>query len=360
MDSASNCAATARDPHNQAIYSVKRPTNIFDSDIESVNLMKTVFNDILDICGISAGKKCDPEASTMRQILMLTDGDTDGDSIAISVMCLLAKHCRPLVEAGMVGRILPPAYAIPVKKGQKKERIFVHTQREFFDYIMKKFVKDVKISFHGRELSKNELYELLSLNFVYDSKLDKLARRYCCDPRMIERIAWNYHGDSKDQKKSYWMKVMKEYSDIRVLVEHGMLILDGDVPGYDYMNLAFDEHFDRHIHRFKEYQANNRDIYGYNINGADGKSLYDVMSAMRKFIPDGVERFKGLGELDPSELKVHCMDPKTRTAVIMKFSDDPDKDIEKISVIMSTRQKYREARAALIRGMRADDLDIDT
>lgn len=360
MDSASNCAATARDPHNQAIFSVQKPTNLYDTDSDDISAAKSVFNTIMDICGIEPGPKCDPSKSRMRMILALTDGDTDGDSIALTVICLLAKHCKPLVDAGMVGRILPPAYAIPVKKGSRKNRIFVHTQREFFDFIMKKFIKEIKIQFHGRELSKNELYELLSRNFVYDIKLNKVARRYCCDPLMIERIAWNYHGHYKDQKKSYWMKVMKPYSDIRILLENGMLILDGNIPGYDYMNLAFDEHFDKYIHRFKEYQVSNKDIYGYSINGVDGKSLYDVMTAMRKFIPDDVERFKGLGELDPAELKEHCMDPKTRTVIIMKFSDNPEWDIDRINVIMSTKQKYREARSELIRSMRADDLDIDT
>lgn len=355
-DSASNCASTARDPHNQAIYTVKKPANVFDLDSESVNRVKTVFNDVLDICGIEAGKKCDPDKCAMKYILALTDGDIDGDSIAIAVICLLAKHCKPLVDAGMVGRILPPAYAIPGKNGK---RTYVHTQREFFDLIMKKFVKEVSVKHNGKELSKKDLYDLLAQNFVYDTKLVKLANRYCCDPKFMEYIAWKYHGDETTQKKSYWMTALKKYEDIHIYLEHSMIIIDGDLKGYDHINLAFDEYFNKHVNRFKAHQSVNRDIYGYEINGEKDKSLYDVMQAMRKYIPNGVQRFKGLGELEPQELHDLCMDPEKRTVVIMKFKDY-DKDMEKINVIMSTKQQYVEARNKLLRGMVMDDVDLDT
>lgn len=356
-DSAQNCASTARDPHNQALYCVKKPANIYDDDSESVAKTVTVFNEILDICGLEPGKKCDPEKSTMKRILMLTDGDVDGDSIAISVMCLLAKHCKPLIDAGMVGRILPPAYAIPTGKNGK--RVFVHTQREFFNTIMKKFVKEVTVAYKGKELSKQELYDLLSKNFVYDTKLQKLADRYCCDPKFMEYIAWKYHGDETTQKKSYWMNALKPFEDIHIYMEHSMIIIDGDLKGYDHINLSFDEYFNRHVNRFKKHQSANNDIYSFSINGEKDKSLYDVMKAMRKYIPNDVQRFKGLGELEPWEMKEFCMDRDHRNVVIMKFKDY-DSDMEKLNVIMSTKQAYVDARSRILRGISMSDLDLDT
>ena len=154
MDSAADNAALGRDAHNQAIYGIKRPKNIFDNDSDSVAKIKSTFNDVLDICGIEPGKKCDPEKSTMTRILALTDSDVDGDDIAISVICLLAKHCRPLIDAGMVGRILPPAYRIP--KGNGKS-IFVRSQKDFYDKITKAFINKETISYNGKVLGKKEL-----------------------------------------------------------------------------------------------------------------------------------------------------------------------------------------------------------
>lgn len=356
MDSAAGNAASARDPYNQGIYGIRRPKNIFDMDSEHVNRILGTFNDVLDICGVEAGKKCDPEKSAMQRILMLTDGDVDGDDIAISTVCLLAKHCKPLIDAGMVGRILPPAYSIPTGKGKY---IYVRSQREFFDKITKSFIKNESVSINKKELDKKALREFIERNFEYDLRLEKLANRYCMDPKVMEYIAWSYHGSVDDQKQSYWMNKMKRYPGIRILKENGTLIMDGDIPGADYMSLPLDSHFDKHVKRFKEFQAKNSTIYGYSISGSDDKSLYDVMHTIRKYIPKGVKRFKGLGELDPDEMRELCMDPKSRTVVIFKFKDF-EKDMDKISIIMSTKKEYAEARKNLLMGATASDLDIDT
>lgn len=361
-DSAADCAVTARDPYNQAVYTISKPENIFDDKIEDVRGAATAFNDLMDICGIEPGPKCDPEKSLMRYIWMLSDGDVDGDSIAISMICLIAKHAKPLIDAGMVGRILPPAYSITTG-GKKPKKEFVHTQREFFDKIIHRFIENTEVTHHGKKLSKKELYHLLADNFQYDVKLNKLASRYCIDPKLIEYIVWKYHGDYKSQKKSYWMEALKRYKELRVLVENGQIIIDGDTENSDYINLAFDTYFDKQIRRFKEMQSMNSSIDGYSIDGEKDKTLYDVITTMRKYIPDGgnvkVQRYKGLGELEPSEMKELCTNPETRTAIIVKFKDI-ERDMEKINIIMSTSKKYMEARSRILSGFRADDLDIDT
>lgn len=355
-DSAADNAATARDPHNQAIYPIKRPKNIFDTPTDQVARIKSTFNDVLDICGLEPGKKCDPEKSTMVRILMLTDGDVDGDDIAISTVCLLAKHCKPLVDAGMVGRILPPAYSIPIGNGK---HAYVRSQREFFDKITKMFIKKETVSYQGKDLSKSDLRKFLEQNFEYDVRLEKLATRYCVDPKVMEYIAWNYHGKLDDQKKSYWMKVMRRYPGIQILIEGSMLVIDGDIKGLDYINIPIDEHFHKHVMRFKEYQKVNSTLDGYAINGEDGKTLYDVMHAMREYIPEKIKRFKGLGELEPSEMRELCMDPKSRTVVIFKFKDF-EKDMDKINVIMSTKTEFARVRKEIMMNTVADSLDIDT
>lgn len=357
-DSAADNAAMARDSHNQAIYSVRKPKNVFDTASDDVMQVKSTFTELMDICGIEPGKKCDPSKSTMRMILTLTDGDVDGDYISITTTCLLAKHCRPLIDAGMVGRILPPIYAIP-KRGKKGEYKYVRSQREFFNEIVKEFIKNVEVSLNGRVLSKEELYALLSKNFNYDRRLESLSDRQCCEPRLMEYIAWKYHGSWKDQKKSYWMNALKQYPEIKVLMEPECLILDGDIPGYDYLNMGLDEYFDRHVKKFKVLQAENDSIYGYSLNGEKDKTLYDVMRAFRSYIPPDVKRFKGLGELDPKELRSLCMDPEKRTVIIFKF-DDFEKDMDKINVMLSTKAIHAEARKKLLGSMYLDDLDLDT
>lgn len=356
-DSAAGGASTARDRYNQAIYMVKKPKNVYDVDIDNTARKALgVFNEVCDICNIEPGSKCDPSKSTMQLILTLTDGDVDGDQISVSFISLMAKHCRPLIDAGMVGRILPPAYSYRTKKGNKK---FVRSKREFFDLIMDRFVNDVAVYAGGKKLSPKNLYEFLDANFEYDTNLEALADWLCCDPKILEYILWKYHGTYKDQKKSYWMQAMKAYSGVRILVENGIIVLDGELPGYGYINIAFNDNFDKRIHDFKAQQAGNSQITGYRINNDDNKSLYDVMHMFRGYMPSDVKRYKGLGELDINELRELCMNREKRTVIIFKFKDFKD-DMDKIDIIMSTKAEYAEARAKIVTSMAIKNRDLDT
>ena len=97
----------------------------------------------------------------------------------------------------------------------------------------------------------------------------------------------------------------------------------------------------------------------YTINGEKGHTLYDVMHLFRSYMPKGVNRFKGLGELEVKDLQDICMNPKTRTVIIFKFKDFKD-DMEKISLIMSSKDAYSEARAAYMSQWSIAREDLDT
>ena len=182
MDSAADVANTARDPENQAIYPIQKPKNIFDADSDVESAIVGVFNNIMAICNLQPGKHCDPSTSEMSRILFMTDGDVDGDRIAVSAIALLAKHCRPIIDAGMVGRIVPPAYSF--KDGKKK--VFVRDQRDFYRTVAKDFVKKFTLELKGKKYSNEEFSEFISNNFEYNTRLGLLADRYTCDPKMME------------------------------------------------------------------------------------------------------------------------------------------------------------------------------
>ena len=355
-DAAADAAASARDYNNQAIFGVMKPKNTIDDDSDKIdrNAVST-FNDILDYINVQPGKKCDPKDCRVSKILSMTDGDVDGYAITNTVISLLAKHCKPLVEAGMVGRILPPLYSF--KSGKKT--VYVRSRKEFFDAVMKNFVKNVTIGHEKTgDFSKKQLFDFLDLNFEYTDHLKKLQKRYYCDAKFLEYVASKYHGNLENQTVAYWSKAMKRFDDIKVRKEDKTIILDGNI-GKDYIHLPIDQYFDHYVHRFKKYQEVNDYIEGYTINGKKGCTIFDVMSEFDEYKPDHLIRFKGLGELDPSELRPLCMDRKTREVLIYKF-DDFEEDMYKINVIMSTKQKFTEIRSNILRNMVADDVDIDT
>lgn len=352
-DSAADVANTARDPENQAIYPIQKPKNIFDADSNMDSAIVGVFNNIMAICNLKPGKHCDPSKSEMARILCLTDGDVDGDRIAVSAIALLAKHCRPIIDAGMVGRIVPPAYSY--KDGKK--RVFVRDQRDFYKTVSKDFVKKFTLELKGHKYTPKEFSEFIEENFEYNTRLGMLADRYTCDPKMMEYLASKYYGKITDQKQSYWIKAMKQYPDIKVVKEEGYLLIDGTI-GMDPYHIAIDDYFDKHVKKFKPIQDKNKVIYGYKLNGEEC-SVYEIMKKFQDHMPNGIKRYKGLGELDPDEMRKLCMDREHRSVVIFKFKDFED-DMYKLDVVMSSHAAFRKARKEVMQEIKLDILDLDT
>lgn len=355
-DSVLGLATVARDPYNQAVYTCKKPKNVFDSDSETLmQSAVTNFNEILTICNVEPGKKCDPSKCVFQRILICTDADIDGVGIAITIMGLMAKHCRPLVDAGMIGRILPPLYSFT--EGKKKK--FIQSKRKFFEYLTNRFLSDYAITYRGKPMQKKAVAAFLEANSDYDTRLNKVSDYYCCDPKFLEFLIWKYHGTYKDQKKSYWLTALRMYKELRILVENGRIVIDGEIPGSDYINLEMDSYFDHRIRKFKAIQANNHQIDGYSINGKDGKTIYDVMTEFRSYIPKDVKYYKGLGELTSKEMRELCMSPETRTVIILKFRDY-EKDMQKLSVILSTKAEYADIRMRVMSHIAISETDLAT
>lgn len=356
MDSAAGLAVTARDPYNQAVYMCKKPKNTFDDDSET--LMQGAvnnFNEIMDICNMKPGKHCDPSQSTMQRICILADADVDGEGITVGIAGLFAKHCKPMIDAGMICRILPPLYSY--SEGKKKK--FIQSKRKFFEMITSKFLNGASISYGGKAMSKKQLAEFLDRNMEYDEKLKKLADYYCCEPKLMEFIVWKYHGTYKDQKKSYWLSALKKYSELKVLVENGRIVIDGELPGYDYINLDLDERFDKRIKKFKAIQSANSRIVGYTIGDKNDQSIYDIMRMFRSYIPKDIKYYKGLGELTPDEMAELCMDPEKRTAIVFKFKNY-EEDMRKLSVILSSKAEFMDARMEVLSSITLADEDLAT
>ena len=365
--SAASNVVNVRDPYNQGVFYVKKPANVFDVSTETVNTLATAFNQIMDIFGLKPGPNCDVSKALVKRLAIMSDQDVDGISIGVTIVSLIAKHCPQMIDAGMVCRIIPPAYQINGQKNKKKPT-FVHTQREFFQFVGKEFMKNTELGYGKKTLSTKDAEALVLKNFEnkYSDKLRTLTQCYGCTEDFMEMIAWNYHGEPADQKQTSWNTVLKPYRDIKAIKEGGHIVIHGTmstdkdkIGNYVMVHIPLDDYFHKRVTKFKAIQNENHAIYGYTINGEKNKSMWDIMSRFDSYIPDDVVRFKGLGELDPEDMWDLCLNPKTREEYVFKFSDF-DKDMRKISIIMSSRKEFMEERARIMMNTSLDDIDLDT
>ena len=73
----------------------------------------------------------------------------------------------------------------------------------------------------------------------------------------------------------------------------------------------------------------------------------------RKYSPEIVERYKGLGELNPQELVNYALNPNNR--ILYRFTaDDMDKVLEEYEILHGDTTKGREMRKKIFTNMEID------
>ncbi len=77
-------------------------------------------------------------------------------------------------------------------------------------------------------------------------------------------------------------------------------------------------------------------------------------------MPDDIERFKGLGELEPRDFQKQCINPKNRKLKRIRMSDNPKHDLEIVYKHFSSKKHYEELRAQHFSTQVFDEQDLDT
>ena len=130
-DSAGGTAKQARDERVDAILPVfgKIP-NVYDKTIDKVLSSDKIMMIAKALeCGV--GEDFDIENLAYHHVVILSDGDPDGEHIRCLYITLFYKYMRPLIEEGHLYIAQPPLYTIRVNPRTKKEKtIFAYNKTE--------------------------------------------------------------------------------------------------------------------------------------------------------------------------------------------------------------------------------------
>ena len=133
-DSAGGSAKKARDKEVDAILPVfgKIP-NVYDKTLDKIISSDKIMTIVKALeCGI--GEDFDIEKLAYNQVIILTDGDPDGEHIRCLYMTLFYKFMRPLIENGHLYVAQPPLFTIRKNpRTKKEENIYAWTREEMLD-----------------------------------------------------------------------------------------------------------------------------------------------------------------------------------------------------------------------------------
>ena len=352
-DSAGGTAKQGRSRETQAILPIRgKILNVERARLDKM-LSSQEIQAIVSAIGCGIGEDFDPEKARYHKIIIMTDADVDGSHIRTLLLTFFYRQMRPLFDRGLLYIAQPPLFK--VKKG-KNER-YIKDEPALESYLLDLALGTNAVLVPGRSapLPATATRQLLDHASEYSKLLRLLARRRI-DERLVDaavaagvaeeadlrdaaalrervapRIAEAFHAREPESGGVSWT--------VSPDPEHGGHRLVGETRRAGVtMRTAFDAPFLRSPdwQRLRALAASVAEI-----GGSDGFSIElegevpeVVASATRLLVRLlelakkglSIQRYKGLGEMNPDQLAETTMNSQSRTLLQVKIEDGVEAD----------------------------------
>jgi DNA gyrase subunit B len=313
-DSAGGSAKMGRDRVFQAILPLKgKILNVEKARLDKVLKSEEITNMITAMgCGI--GDDYNEDKLRYHKIIIMTDADVDGSHIQTLLLTFFFRHFRDVVEKGYLYLAQPPLYRY--KKGKKE--IYFKDDRAMNDYLIENGIESLEIESVG----SNDLVAYFRMVDHYRGSLEALERRYA----LVELIRFFIENPDiigldttsmYEKVESFLVatgnniltkSITPEHIHIFVQTKGGMeeLLINDDLfaaPHFSEADFVY-----RKIMEWDIKFENDIIVELENIKEYAKKGAY-------------IQRYKGLGEMNPDQLWETTMTPENRVLLQVKIDD---------------------------------------
>jgi len=315
-DSAGGSAKQGRDRVYQAILPLKgKILNVEKSRLDKI-LKSDEIRNMITALGCGIGDDFNEEKIRYHKIIIMTDADVDGSHIQTLLLTFFFRFLRPVVEKGYLYIAQPPLYRY--KKG--KNETYLKDNMALSNFLIENGAESFK--FEG--LGVNDLIDLLKTVSRYREMLLQLEKRYSL-VEVLKHLIENSDLVKLDQDALY--EEVKSYIEnkgynilskninenrIQLFVQtnEGLeeLIIDDELFASPYFSEAtyiYNKLVERDISMF------------------EGRDLVEVLEEIENLAKKGayIQRYKGLGEMNPEQLWETTMTPEDRRLLRVKIED---------------------------------------
>jgi DNA gyrase subunit B len=377
-DSAGGSAKQGRDRRNQAILPLKG---------KILNVEKARFDKMLSsqeirlmIMALGTGVKEDYDPAKLRyhSIIIMTDADVDGSHIRTLLLTFFYRQMPDLVEKGHLFIAQPPLYKI--KRG-KQER-YLKDEAMLEDHLIELGTDKVRLraTQDGNGLVGQPLQSFIK-KVARTEKLMGLIARKRKNRTVVEALLLDdsFSDETlKDEKAlislqsrlaSYVNLVAPEQAPLSCALEEDAehncfkLIVSTRANGSGHQTVI-----DREFLTSPEYKEikklfNDLSAIGmppYSIDEGESKTQLKSFTEILNYVMEGgkkgqyIQRYKGLGEMNPSQLWETTMNPETRVLLQVRVEDAVEAD-EIFSTLMGDevepRRKFIEEHALTVKNL---------
>ena len=146
-DSAGGSAKTGRDRHFQAILPLKGKILNVEKNNANRILANQELQTMIQAIGAGVGDVFDPEKCRYGKVIIMTDADVDGSHIRTLILTFFFRQMKELIEAGKVYVACPPLFRVQ-KKGSKSFR-YIHDEEDLRESLMTHSTNGVAVTLPG-------------------------------------------------------------------------------------------------------------------------------------------------------------------------------------------------------------------
>ncbi len=342
-DSAGGSAKQGRDRVFQAILPLKgKILNVEKSRIDKILKSEEIINMITALgCGI--GEEFNESKLRYHKIIIMTDADVDGSHIQTLLLTFFFRYLKEIIEKGYLYLAQPPLYRY--KKGKKE--IYLKDDKEMNEFLIENGIESLKIEGMG----KRDLIEFFKIVAAYRGILKDLEKRFS----VIKVVRYLIENSSliKLSNQELYKKIEKYISEIgynvlnRVVDEEKIHLYVQTDEGLEELviddSLFTNPLFQEAVYIYGKIKERDVTIFGE-------EDFIEVLERIEKEAKKGayIQRYKGLGEMNPDQLWETTMNPENRRLLRIKIEDAAEAS-ETFSLFMGDevepRRKYIQEHA---------------
>ena len=276
------------------------------------------------------------------KILIMTDADIDGAHIRTLLLTFFYRQMRPLIERGHIFIAQPPLYKVT----RGKESVYLADDKALSEYVIRQATQEKSV----RVPATDETYSGSELNHLLHSLIDqgtymKSLERLGVDHDVMEALLASDIAERADFQTPAKLEVFAlkiEQLGHQVMgttkdEEHGLYRTHVRSAGRSQRNYAIDLELVqtgefRQLKRLQDDIAkldHNRLIV---ISGKDEEEIHSKEALLQRLMEAGqkgrvIQRYKGLGEMNPDQLWETTMDPEKRSLLEVRIDDVAEADM---------------------------------
>jgi len=356
-DSAGGSAKQGRDRATQAILPIKGKI----LNVEKARFDKMLANEEIQILisalGAGIGKEdYDIHRIRYHRIIIMSDADVDGSHIRTLLLTFFYRQMPEMIEKGFLYIAQPPLFKVM----EGKSEIYIKNEEEFNRYLMNRAIakSEVTVEKTKKKLPEKRLALLLEKIYLLNDLTQRLQKKGT--PRSLLNLLLEQEVRSKAtfEEKGKTADLQKRLRKI----------------GFEVFDLYRDEEYN--LYGFEVQESNGGKSLRCRVQwdliaSVEYRNLFQVYQEIQEIAPPpyillekgkqvmvermedllqslshlgreglSIQRYKGLGEMNPSQLWETTMNPEKRTLLKVRVEDAIEAD-ETFSILMGDEVEQR-------------------